>query len=113
MNFILDENITAKLIPWLEQRGHGCRHVRDCGLTSSPDRSIWAFASQEGAVIITLDRDYQIRRSARAAGPVVVWLRFPNLRTRAFVRCFAGAWPEIARRLALGDVLIEVPPPSP
>ena len=52
------------LCHWMRQsglaapRGHVCEHVNDVGLGESPDRDLWRYALDHGAVIVTKDEDF-------------------------------------------------------
>ena len=108
MKFLLDEQMPPVLAAeWFTARGYQAFHVRDLGLRSSPDRDVWQRALEMDAVIMTKDRDYAIRRRAVKAGPVIVWLRFGNLRPAPFLQKLDSAWSNIEKRLRDGDTLIE------
>ncbi|HYI95639.1 MAG TPA: DUF5615 family PIN-like protein [Bryobacteraceae bacterium] len=53
----------------------GSIHVADCDLLSRPDGEIWAFANQEGFVIVSTDADFYELATTFGPPPKVVWLR--------------------------------------
>ena len=72
-----------------------------------PTRRIWDFALAASAVIITKDEDFALRRARADAGPVVVWIRLPNVRRRSLLTWFEKAPPDILSALERGETLIE------
>ena len=42
----------------LNNRAHVAEHVNDVGLGESPDRDLWRYALEHGAVIVTKDEDF-------------------------------------------------------
>jgi predicted nuclease of predicted toxin-antitoxin system len=103
--------VDAQLPPALARRiaalGHEAQHVADCGLADAPDDAIWKHAAGVGAVIITKDEDFAVRRVLQA-GPAVVWLRIGNTRRHALPARLEAEWPAIVRALAQGETLVEV-----
>ena len=63
---------------------------------------------EQQAAIITKDEDFAERCLYSRDQPVVVWLRIGNTSNQALLRWFVTLWPEIMRRIELGDRLIEV-----
>ena len=82
--------------------------VREIGLREANDAEIWRYAVQQQAAIITKDEDFAERCLYSRDQPVVVWLRIGNTSNQALLRWFVTLWPEIMRRIELGDRLIEV-----
>jgi predicted nuclease of predicted toxin-antitoxin system len=83
-------------------------HVADCGLLNASDAAIWDFAAETGAVLMTKDGDFAVRRVVAVGPPPVVWLRFPNKRTPELLDYLAGILPFIVVELEQGDLLVEV-----
>jgi predicted nuclease of predicted toxin-antitoxin system len=73
----------------------------------APDNAIRDYAASVGAVIVTKDEDFAIRRLL-VEGPAVVWLRVGNTRRAALLERVAADWSEIVDALERGETLIEV-----
>ena len=58
MRFIVDAQLPPALADWLRARGHEATAVRDIGLRDADDRTIWARAGIDQAVIVTKDEDF-------------------------------------------------------
>src|ERR1700724_1400405 len=63
---------------------------------------------KQQAAIITKDEDFAERCLYSRDQPVIVLLRIGNTSNQALLRWFVPLWPEIIRRIELGDRLIEV-----
>ncbi len=108
MTFLVDAQLPPKLAQWIATRGHSATHADDQGLRHATDTSIWRHAESMGATIVTKDEDFALRSIGSPSGPPVVWLRCGNCTNAMLLGWFDTAFPEILRRLASGDRLIEV-----
>ncbi len=76
MKFLLDANLSPKLVTALTAAGHVARHVDEIGLLGASDLVIFDRAAKDGDVLITADSDFSMLLAARgSAGPSVVLLR--------------------------------------
>jgi predicted nuclease of predicted toxin-antitoxin system len=62
LRFLVDAQLPPALARRIEAFGHVAEHVSDCGLASAADRDIRAYAVNVGAVIITKDEDFVVRK---------------------------------------------------
>jgi predicted nuclease of predicted toxin-antitoxin system len=107
VRFVVDAQLPPALARRLEALGHTVEHVADLGLTSASDVEIRDYAAGVGAVIVTKDEDFAIRRLLRE-GPAVVWLRVGNTRRSALLARIEAELPAIVAALERGETLIEV-----
>lgn len=84
MKLLLDENLSRRLVPFLQQDYPGSTQVTLLGLERADDREVWEFAKENGFVIVTRDADFEDMSIVRGHPPQVVWLRTPN-QTKAVV----------------------------
>lgn len=76
MRFLLDANLSPKLVAALSATGHTSRHVDEIGLLGASDVTIFDRAAADGDVLITADSDFTNLLAARgSSGPWVVLLR--------------------------------------
>ena len=108
MRFLVDAQLPPALARWLDGEGHDAEHVLDCGLAGADDRAIWDYAATRGAVIVTKDEDFALRRTLEAVGPAVVWLRLGNTRKAELLRWIQPLLPEIIAGLERGETLLEI-----
>lgn len=108
MKFLIDAQLPVALARFIRGQGHAAVHVADAGLAGADDPPIWDRAVREVEVIVSKDEDFAVRRTLTTRGPPVVWLRVGNCSNRALLAWFTLLWPEVVRRLAADDPLIEV-----
>ncbi|MEW5982743.1 MAG: DUF5615 family PIN-like protein [Acidobacteriota bacterium] len=108
MRFLIDAQLPPALVTWLTEQGHEAVHVFDCGLTEADDRTIWEHALSSGAVILSKDEDFRLRRTMSPEGPSVVWIRLGNASRRETLRWFADVFPDVVVALTRGDTLVEI-----
>ena len=58
MRFLVDANLSPRLIPLLAEVGHDANHVFDLGLGQASDETIMARALSDGRAVITADTDF-------------------------------------------------------
>jgi predicted nuclease of predicted toxin-antitoxin system len=109
MRFIVDAQLPPALARLLNDQGHTAEHVIDVGLREAEDSSIWNYALEHGAVIITKDEDFPHRQNqSPKASPVIVWFRIGNTNRQAMLEWFERLLPEIETLITQGNQLIEV-----
>lgn len=59
MKLLLDENLSRRLLPFLQHYYHGNDQVVLLGMASASDREVWQKAKDDGYVIPTRDADFQ------------------------------------------------------
>lgn len=82
MKLLLDENLSRRLVPFLQHDYPGSSQVVLLGLESASDRVVWQKAKDDGYVIVTRDADFQELSLVWGPPPKVVRLRTLN-QTRA------------------------------
>ena len=82
MKLLLDENLSRRLVPFLQHDYPGSSQVVLLGLESASDREVWQKAKDDGYVIVTRDADFQELSLVWGQPPKVVRLRTLN-QTRA------------------------------
>lgn len=82
MRLLFDENLSPSLVRGLADLFPEATHVRDVGLTSSPDPAVWEFAAKAGCTIVTKDGDFRQRSFLFGPPPKVIWIQWGNRSTR-------------------------------
>ena len=83
MKLLLDQNLSARLLPALEARYPGSAHVRELGMDRADDLRIWEHAIDGGFVIVSKDTDFYQRSILFGHPPKVIWLAVGNCTTSA------------------------------
>lgn len=81
MKLLLDQNVSHRLVEYLQDHFEVLEHVRNVGLHKATDRQIWEFAQQEGYSIVTKDSDFWERAVLEGPPPKVIWLQIGNCTT--------------------------------
>ncbi len=107
MRFLVDAQLPPALARRIETLGHSADHVFDCGLATASDNAIRAYAAKIGAVIVTKDEDFVVRRVLQEGAPVV-WVRIGNTRRAELLRRIEADFPAIVAALERGETLVEI-----
>jgi predicted nuclease of predicted toxin-antitoxin system len=78
VKLLFDQNLAPRLPGLLDELYPGSLHVRDVDLHEASDAEIWAYAEQNGFVIVSKDSDFQQRSLLLGHPPKFVWLRVGN-----------------------------------
>jgi predicted nuclease of predicted toxin-antitoxin system len=78
MKLLLDENLSRRIVPFLQSEFPESTQVALVGLERADDRTIWRHALENGYVIVTRDADFEELSAVHGAPPQVVWIRIPN-----------------------------------
>jgi predicted nuclease of predicted toxin-antitoxin system len=78
MKLLLDENLSRRLVPFLQHDFPGSSQVVLLGMESASDKEVWQRAKSDGFVIVTRDADFQELSLVWGAPPQVIRLRTPN-----------------------------------
>lgn len=78
MKLLLDENLSRRIIPFLQTTFPGSSQVALLGLEGASDSEIWQYAKTNSFVIVSRDSDFQERSVVAGRPPQVVWLKIPN-----------------------------------
>ena len=108
MKFLIDNQLPRALARLLKNLGHQGVHVLEFGLAQENDRAIWAYAAQNGFVIVSKDADFADLAVLDPNRVRIVWVRIRNCRTAALLESFDNALDTIERELNAGESLIEL-----
>lgn len=78
MKLLLDENLSRRIVPFLQTAYPGSTQVALLNMESASDAEIWLYAKNNGFVIVSRDSDFQERSLVAGHPPQVVWLKIPN-----------------------------------
>lgn len=78
MKLLLDENLSRRIVPFLQIAFPGSSQVALLGMETVADAEIWRYAKENGFVIVSHDSDFHERSLIEGHPPQVVWLKIPN-----------------------------------
>ena len=100
MKFLLDHNLSHKLVSRLADIYPGSTQTRLLGFARAADPEIWFHARTHGFVIVSKDEDFSELAVLRGAPPKVVWLRLGNCSTAAVEQLLRQNFASIAEFVA-------------
>lgn len=81
MKLLFDQNLSRHLVVQLRDVFPESEHVTALGLDAATDQQIWAYAGEQGHVIVSKDSDFRQLAFLHGPPPKVVWLRVGNAST--------------------------------
>ncbi|OIQ99776.1 hypothetical protein GALL_181730 [mine drainage metagenome] len=99
MKLLLDENLSRRIVPFLQTAFPGSTQIALLGLESASDSKIWQYAKDNGFVIVSRDSDFQERSLVAGHPPQVIWLKIPNRSKTVVLNILLDHRTEIERAL--------------
>lgn len=81
MKLLFDQNLSHKLVQDLASLYPDSEHLVRLGLASADDDIVWAYARNNGLIIVSKDSDFYHRSMLLGHPPKVVWLKLGNCTT--------------------------------
>ena len=78
MKLLLDENLSRRLVPFLQHDYQGSNQVVLLGMESATDKEVWQKARDDDFVILTRDADFQELSLVWGQPPKVIRLKTLN-----------------------------------
>jgi predicted nuclease of predicted toxin-antitoxin system len=78
MKLLLDENLSRRMVPFLQQDYPDSSQVVLVGLQSATDLAIWEYAKEHGFVVVTRDIDFVELSLLKGQPPKLIRLRVQN-----------------------------------
>ncbi|MBY0577796.1 MAG: DUF5615 family PIN-like protein [Burkholderiales bacterium] len=78
MKLLLDENLSRKLVPFLQTDYPGSSQIALLGMERNSDSEIWKYAKDNDYVIVTQDSDFHELSLLFNAPPKIIWLKSGN-----------------------------------
>ncbi|WP_295446010.1 DUF5615 family PIN-like protein [uncultured Thiodictyon sp.] len=100
MKLLLDENLSRRVVPFLQLLYPGSSQVVLEGMEQWDDVAIWRYAKENGFIIVTKDSDFHELSLLNGAPPKVIWLRCGNTSKASLIRLLTQRRGEIETSLA-------------
>jgi len=82
MKLLLDENLSDRIVPRIQDLYPESSHVKALGLMNTEDVVIWDYAKANGFVIVSKDSDFHQRSLLYGHPPKFIYLRIGNSPTQ-------------------------------
>jgi predicted nuclease of predicted toxin-antitoxin system len=96
VRLLFDQNLSHRLCDAIADLYPGAAHVRDFGLASADDETVWLFARERGYTIVSKDEDFHQRSFVFGHPPKVIWIRLGNCTTEQIVNVLRTRTAEIS-----------------
>ena len=78
MKLLLDENLSRRIVPFLQTTFPGSSQIALLGLEAATDEEVWHYAKEHRFVIVSRDSDFHERSLIEGHPPQIIWLKIPN-----------------------------------
>ncbi len=86
MKLLLDENLSRRIVPFLQEVFPQSTQIALLEMETSTDQEVWAFARKHNYVIVTKDSDFYDLSLVKGFPPRVIWIRAGNVTKSAITR---------------------------
>lgn len=114
MKLLLDENLSERLLPRLQEAFPGSAHIRALSLGGAADATLWTDAAENDFLLVTKDEDFLSLSVRRGFPPKVICLAIGNVSNALTADCLLSQAMEIERFVQhpeAGFLLLGLNPP--
>ena len=104
MKLLLDENLSRRIVPFLQADFPGTSQVALECLERKSDLEVWRYAKDNGFVIVSKDSDFYELSLIHGTPPKVIWLQVGNVSKAAIMKLLLDRREGIERLLADPDI---------
>jgi predicted nuclease of predicted toxin-antitoxin system len=105
----VDAQLSPALAGWLEAtQGVEAVALRDLGLRDAEDSRIFFAARENGAAVMSKDKDFAELVLRHGPPPQIIWITCGNTSNARLQEVLADAWPTVVQLLSAGEKLVEV-----
>ena len=79
IKLLLDENLSRRMLPFLNDLYPNSTQVAMIGLASASDTQLWDYAKFNDYVIVTRDADFEELSIVWGQPPKLIWLKTANI----------------------------------
>lgn len=91
VKLLLDQNLSRRLVPALQERFPGSSQVMLLGLERASDSELWEYAREHGFVFVTKDDDFRDLQTLRGFPPKLIMLRLGNCTNQQVLDAVLGS----------------------
>lgn len=107
MKFIVDNALSPLIAKGLREAGYEAIHVRDAGMASASDQSIFQYASKNDLIIISADTDFgTLLAQEQYLKPSIILYRCADKRPKTQLSLLLSNISGIKDALAAGSIVV-------
>ena len=103
MKLLLDENLSRRIVPFIQEVFPDSTQIALLGMENSIDKDIWQYAHDNHYVIVTKDSDFYEMSLLYGQPPKIIWLKIGNQTKAATIRVLIENSADIERLLMTED----------
>ncbi len=103
MKLLLDENISRRIVPFIQTHYPDSTQVALIGLEQADDKSIRQYAIENNFVIVTKDADFHEMNVLYGQPPKIIWLKLGNQSKAATIKALTENHVVIKQTLITDD----------
>ncbi|MGK7924557.1 MAG: DUF5615 family PIN-like protein [Spirulina sp.] len=105
----LNAHLSPAIATWItSELGITAIALRDIGLRDAEDNEIFTAAKEQGAILMTKDRDFVDLLDRFGSPPQVIWLTCGNTSNARLKEILAATLPDAIALLRSGESLVEI-----
>jgi len=109
MKLLLDENLSRRVVPFIQQDYPDSTQISLINMEHSNDKAIWVYAKTHGYVIVTKDADFLDMSLLYGQPPKIIWLKIGNQTKAVMIKALLENRTEIERVLITeGKACVEI-----
>ena len=103
MKLLLDENLSRRVVPFIQQDFLDSTQISLLNMEHSTDKEIWDYAKTQGYVIVTKDADFFDMSLLYGQPPKIIWLKIGNQTKAGMIKALLDNKTEIEQILIAED----------
>jgi len=101
MKLLLDENLSRRIVPFIQDKYPESSQVTLIGLEQACDQTIWQYASDNNFIIVTKDADFYEMNVLYGQPPKIVWLKTGNTSKAEIIAILLDSYEMIKQALMI------------
>lgn len=103
MKLLLDENLSRRIVPFIQDRYPGSTQVALMGMEQTNDKAIRQYAIDNGYVMTTKDADFYEMNLLYGSPPKIIWLKMGNQSKAETIKALLDNYQAIEQALLQDD----------
>lgn len=103
MKLLLDENLSRRIIPFIQEHYPGSTQVALIGMEQANDKELRQYAIDNDFVMTTKDADFYEMNTLYGQPPKIIWLKIGNLSKAETIRVLLENKTAIEQALLIED----------